>query len=883
MKLYLPGILFLIFCTAFTLKAQATTASNQNNTELENTFSNYAQMYDIPVDLLKSVAYTETRMMQIIPNENDDANCTNMPKAYGIMGLRDDDWFGHSLVEGANLIGASVDQVKNDARSNIQAAAALLSKYAYELNVIDRNDVNSWRSVLEKYSGIPQEDIKPFYSFDVFKVLNEGTKINGVTINGHNEIDMSQFGEDVNPKNKLKNIEKIDGSQSPLRVQSTDYPPAVWDPSPNYTANSIAQKFLVVHDTEGPFAGSVSWLKNPAASASSHYIIRSSDGYIKQLVREKDRAWHVRSWNNVMLGVEHEGYVSNPAYFTEAMYQSSAALFRHFVDTYGVPVDSFRIIGHYQHLKTWWVNWINNTWNVNNPGYKVNPLDNTHTDPGKYWNWAHFFNLITSGASAPTVTAHSPETVADSIWAGTPIKISFDQSMLPTQTDSAFKISPEVSGAFSWENNNQTLVFTPTAFFTHSTNYLVTIDTSAISVLNKQLETSYSFNLSTKPAIDLKISNSYPGPGQKNISKTVKVIISFNIPLIKTTLGGRIEIHDSTGKTVSYKNPTYEEINNKGYITYVPFKDLDSEANYQLVFKKDIQCVNNSSLVSDTIISFTTAPDNFEMGTVVDGFLNTTNWISPILNTNSSNLDTNITMFKYSGSEKITGNGSGKLSYAFNDTVGMCYIQASPNISLGTDSASKFGIWVYGDLSYNQLIFKFEDNFNNGKLINSDTLDWTGWKFIEFPLSTINLSGEIFLNSVIIKNTNTAVGDPVRIYSGTIFIDGIQVYNYNPTTQVNDKKPYAVNDYKLFQNYPNPFNPSTTIQYQIPKDGFVSLKVYNLIGQEVANLVNRFEKAGRYKVSFDVSSITGGLSSGIYFYTLRSGNFNKTNKFVLLK
>jgi len=85
--------------------------------------------------------------------------------------------------------------------------------------------------------------------------------------------------------------------------------------------------------------------------------------------------------------------------------------------------------------------------------------------------------------------------------------------------------------------------------------------------------------------------------------------------------------------------------------------------------------------------------------------------------------------------------------------------------------------------------------------------------------------------------------------------------------------------FTLDQNYPNPFNPSTTIKYQISKNGLTTLKVYNLIGQEVATLVNGVVTAGSYEVKFDASR----LSSGVYFYTLRSGNFVETRKMTLMK
>ncbi|MCL4548440.1 MAG: T9SS type A sorting domain-containing protein [Bacteroidetes bacterium] len=85
--------------------------------------------------------------------------------------------------------------------------------------------------------------------------------------------------------------------------------------------------------------------------------------------------------------------------------------------------------------------------------------------------------------------------------------------------------------------------------------------------------------------------------------------------------------------------------------------------------------------------------------------------------------------------------------------------------------------------------------------------------------------------------------------------------------------------YELQDNYPNPFNPSTTIKYQLPQDGFVSLKVYDMLGREVANLVNELKKAGTYEVSFDAHN----LASGVYVYTIRVHDFVQSKKMVLLK
>ena len=87
------------------------------------------------------------------------------------------------------------------------------------------------------------------------------------------------------------------------------------------------------------------------------------------------------------------------------------------------------------------------------------------------------------------------------------------------------------------------------------------------------------------------------------------------------------------------------------------------------------------------------------------------------------------------------------------------------------------------------------------------------------------------------------------------------------------------NAFSLFQNYPNPFNPMTKIKYQIPELSFVTLKVYDVLGNEVITLVSEEKPIGNYEVEFDATV----LPSGIYFYRLQAGSFVETKKMVLMK
>ena len=104
----------------------------------------------------------------------------------------------------------------------------------------------------------------------------------------------------------------------------------------------------------------------------------------------------------------------------------------------------------------------------------------------------------------------------------------------------------------------------------------------------------------------------------------------------------------------------------------------------------------------------------------------------------------------------------------------------------------------------------------------------------------------------------------------------------NPTSVSDDEK--NINDFELFQNYPNPFNPETNIKYSINSRQLVTLKVYNVLGGEVATLVNEEKPAGKYEIEFKVGQDSSpDIASGVYFYRLNAGSFMKTRKMIILK
>jgi len=111
------------------------------------------------------------------------------------------------------------------------------------------------------------------------------------------------------------------------------------------------------------------------------------------------------------------------------------------------------------------------------------------------------------------------------------------------------------------------------------------------------------------------------------------------------------------------------------------------------------------------------------------------------------------------------------------------------------------------------------------------------------------------------------------------YVDDINLIAYEFVPVGTDQVTEVIEDYSLEQNYPNPFNPTTEIEFTLANHGQATLKIFDILGNEVSTLVNEVRAAGRYKVTFDASN----LPSGVYFYNLQAGNYLNTKKMILLK
>jgi len=344
------------------------------------------QCPSLPAGLLEAIAFTNTQCHHLTDADYtvpaDDP--TAMPRAYGMMGLVLDGkgCFRENLKTVSQLSGFPIDDLLNDPAVNVLAYGKACEKVAEQLG-IRSNRVEDYVPVIEALSELPLKEKKDelpmkMMLYSVYHRLGADLK--------------QLFGDDY----ALLSGETVTVSRE------TDYPGAIWVPAPpcNYEERTKEVSAVVIHYTEGSYAGCISWFQNCDAEVSAHYVLRSSDGQVTQMVREADKAWHARSANGYTIGIEHEAYGDIISFFTEAMYHSSADLVRNICQRYEA-IDGYRTfctdtLDNGTALDSGLHNLGGEGACIQIRGHQHYP-DQTHTDPGPFWNWDYYYKLINQG------------------------------------------------------------------------------------------------------------------------------------------------------------------------------------------------------------------------------------------------------------------------------------------------------------------------------------------------------------------------------------------------------------------------------------------------------------------------------------------------------
>jgi len=408
-------------------------------------FKEAYQFYpDLPKGILEAVAYTNTRMNHIVP-QSMQPGCMDMPQVYGVMGLVADGkgYFRNNLAVVSKLSGTEIRQICQSPQFSILAYAAAFDKVMQLKKTEKITDIPAQIFALIALSELPyspetyrtdfalnsflysvlyffnEPNFREQYGIDsdrvnIRHVLGEAMyrlvcapflDLSGEMKTGYSGLQKSNLSTTPD----VPETAGWSGSNCTMPSGPAEYSNALWNPanSANYSSYSITPYTIAVHTVQGSYSGCISWFQNPSASVSAHYVIRSFDGQVTQMVCHRNRAWHVGSQNSFAVGIEHEGWIEQgTTWYTNALYQSSAMVSRFISDDLGInklqtydgpPTDGLLPLSH--------------------SCYKIKGhqhyIENTHTDPGPQWNWYRYYQLL-NDLPPPTLYTSLTGTVYDS-------------------------------------------------------------------------------------------------------------------------------------------------------------------------------------------------------------------------------------------------------------------------------------------------------------------------------------------------------------------------------------------------------------------------------------------------------------------------------------
>lgn len=402
---------FLVAALAVPLTAAAAPALAVDE---QDQFTDAAAKYSVPVSVLAAVSYGQSRW-----EDHDGRPSTSL--GYGPMHLIDgaavqavrDNAYGadappvvDTLGQAAKLTGYSKQQLRTDTAANIMGAAAVLAANQKSLGHATGRSTEpaTWYESVAVGSGLVSAAAQRQFADDVMSDLRSGVVKKaagaklalGATTVGNVSTQRKALTSRIDHADKHRGSKskidaprglKVDWVEAPYEQTGTD--------AGDYGNHDLARRpvsprlnTIVIHDMEGTYAGSLKLVQDPTYLAWN-YSVRSSDGLIAQHLQTKDVGWHAGNWyvNSHSIGIEHEGYaVTGPTWFSEAMYRTSARLVSYLARKYHIPLDRAHIIGHDQV-----------------PATTQAGIASMHWDPGPFWDWEHYFELLGAPLHRATV------------------------------------------------------------------------------------------------------------------------------------------------------------------------------------------------------------------------------------------------------------------------------------------------------------------------------------------------------------------------------------------------------------------------------------------------------------------------------------------------
>lgn len=378
--------------------AQASGEAPAADAALQQDFAAAAEEYKVPRQVLLAVAYQQSawdthrgghsasggfgpmHLTDVTPEmiAGGAAGMAGRPEAGKLAGGE----ARHTLRTAAELTGLPAGELREDPGANIRGGAALLASYQKELHGTTSDDPDDWYGAVARYSHSTVRQGATAFADRVFATMRKGaarTTSDGQHVKLVADSGIAPATTQVN-KLGLPSAPDTD-TECPPTLDCAFVPAAASNgQASDRPANGIRIDQIIIHDTESPYESAIATFQDPASSTAAHYVVRSSDGAVTQMVPTKNLGFHAGNYSTNLhsVGIENEGYAAHGAtWYTESQYHATAELVKYLAERFDIPLDRQHIIGHD---------------NVLAPADRF--IHDQHWDPGPSWNWERFMAMV---------------------------------------------------------------------------------------------------------------------------------------------------------------------------------------------------------------------------------------------------------------------------------------------------------------------------------------------------------------------------------------------------------------------------------------------------------------------------------------------------------
>ena len=449
----------------------------------------------------------------------------------------------------------------------------------------------------------------------------------------------------------------------------------------------------------------------------------------------------------------------------------------------------------------------------------------------------------------PVVTELLPST-ADSLLLNQSFTLTFNIPMDREAVESAFVVEPSTALRFQWDERGKVLTVKPETGFASKTNYIMRITTEACSRWNVPLLSEYQVTFVTKARSKLTAEFIWPSAGLTAVTLYPRITIHFDAPLDHTSASDGIRLLNSQSEALPKMREFFAASEGKGLYSFEPAAALQINGQYRIVIDATVKDIMGVTPVTSSETSFTTRTSDFQTGYVVENFNDISAFWDPEASGSTIGTDNPLTTFTSSGDVFRSGPSSGRLDYVFTGSSGgVCRVFDTRKPVVGSSTSLLFGMWVYGDLSYNSLEFWFYSPGTVNQVVGAGTIDWAGWNLVTIPFSSIGGSGEWQYHSLVIRQRSAGAR------TGAMYFDDAMVIS---VTGIDDNR-YDETEMTL---WPNPVSTAGKVSFVLESPAHADLNVWSSDGRLVAHLFDGFCETGMQTVEWNPATSAGpGLYS----------------------